>query len=827
MEPLNKSVEIKAEINEIYAKTKVLQSYTNERDSPIELFISFPICEGVQLLKFTVTIGEKTIISKIADKEKAQEKYSDSIASGHTGILSQYSKTGLNQEVNIGNLAAKETVKLESEFIQLINSNDMSYEYVNIQSFPSFYEKGSFPSNGTPLLIGNLVLTTKSKITRLIVKNESGKYIISKTYNDNFTRAEIALTLGEKSEITQFPTLNILFRTEQINTPILYAQYDPTKQETSYILNYIYSSKNVKEIPIPEKPDEDESINYYNKYQLDTVNDTPGLFIFLIDQSGSMSGKPIDLVKNALTFFFQSLPPNSYFQLIGFGSNFEKYNEKPVPYNKENVKSILQVIEGLKANLGGTNISRPLEIIFNADYKDINLSRNIFLLTDGEVNDKEKCFELIIKNADNFRIHSIGLGNSFDRELIGQCGKLGKGSSSYVSEIEKVSPVVIECLNKCMRSYLINGKINVKDPLFQYPETNKIMYQDDIINFAYIKKGEITKGKVDLPFIATNPTNNKEINEIISFAEPHTIENGDILSKIIIGNILKEGKIEEEKDIELSKKYQILSKNTALYGEIKGNIENNTGELIKVKFDEKVNELPFSILEKSSELLRSMYKCDRAQINFLGPLVGNACAPEKNVIFLCSSEKSSKKKFPSFSNPFKKVGKFFSGLFSSKSKKETEMCTAEMDMDMDMNRDMDMEFCSKPETIDIYKSEFDEKKKSESILSPKKKKLTFDGLMLEQDIIEGFWEENEITMELFKENDIQEVMKKAKEFIDNNSPTSDQTTKKRILFTFVTLYYIYTKQVGKIESVKLIINKGKKYLEKQKMDYNEICEKIK
>ena len=424
MEPLNKSVEIKAEINEIYAKTKVLQSYTNERDSPIELFISFPICEGVQLLKFTVTIGEKTIISKIADKEKAQEKYSDSIASGHTGILSQYSKTGLNQEVNIGNLAAKETVKLESEFIQLINSNDMSYEYVNIQSFPSFYEKGSFPSNGTPLLIGNLVLTTKSKITRLIVKNESGKYIISKTYNDNFTRAEIALTLGEKSEITQFPTLNILFRTEQINTPILYAQYDPTKQETSYILNYIYSSKNVKEIPIPEKPDEDESINYYNKYQLDTVNDTPGLFIFLIDQSGSMSGKPIDLVKNALTFFFQSLPPNSYFQLIGFGSNFEKYNEKPVPYNKENVKSILQVIEGLKANLGGTNISRPLEIIFNADYNDINLSRNIFLLTDGEVNDKEKCFELIIKNADNFRIHSIGLGHSFDRELIGQCGKL-------------------------------------------------------------------------------------------------------------------------------------------------------------------------------------------------------------------------------------------------------------------------------------------------------------------------------------------------------------------------------------------------------------------
>ena len=61
----------------------------------------------------------------------------------------------------------------------------------------------------------------------------------------------------------------------------------------------------------------------------------PGLYVFLIDQSYSMGGKLIELVKQALLLFIQSLPEQSYFQLIGFGSDFKKYNSEPVIYGKE------------------------------------------------------------------------------------------------------------------------------------------------------------------------------------------------------------------------------------------------------------------------------------------------------------------------------------------------------------------------------------------------------------------------------------------------------------------------------------------------------------
>ena len=133
---------------------------------------------------------------------------------------------------------------------------------------------------------------------------------------------------GLKNRFTSLNYFCFLFRTEKMNIPMLYSQYDPETKETAFCLNYIYSSKNLKKIPIPEKPDQDNKISYYSKYQENLMNETPGLFIFLIDQSGSMRGNSINLVKKALTLFIQSLPAKSFFQLIGLSSYFYGFTGK-------------------------------------------------------------------------------------------------------------------------------------------------------------------------------------------------------------------------------------------------------------------------------------------------------------------------------------------------------------------------------------------------------------------------------------------------------------------------------------------------------------------
>ena len=83
-------VYISSEVNEIFASTEVTQYFTNELKDPIELKIIFPIHKKLSLSKFIVTLDEKTIISKVMEKEKAEEKYSDTIASGNVGFMSSY-----------------------------------------------------------------------------------------------------------------------------------------------------------------------------------------------------------------------------------------------------------------------------------------------------------------------------------------------------------------------------------------------------------------------------------------------------------------------------------------------------------------------------------------------------------------------------------------------------------------------------------------------------------------------------------------------------------------------------------------------------------------
>ena len=57
--------------------------------------------------------------------------------------------------------------------------------------------------------------------------------------------------------------------------------------------------------------------------------------VFLVDQSGSMSGSNMRVTKDALDLFLKSLPFGCKFDIVSFGSSFD-YIPNPNPYLKEN-----------------------------------------------------------------------------------------------------------------------------------------------------------------------------------------------------------------------------------------------------------------------------------------------------------------------------------------------------------------------------------------------------------------------------------------------------------------------------------------------------------
>ena len=647
-------VYISSEVNEIFASTEVTQYFTNELKDPIELKIIFPIHKKLSLSKFIVTLDEKTIISKVMAKEKAEEKYSDTIASGNVGFMSSYEDDNKTYSVNIGNLAPNKQVKLQSIFIQMLNSNDLSYEFNIIENYPAFHYddmKINYSENDNNNLEAKIKIETQSKITRLIpmyVNDEIKKNSEYKVqYSPDYKMAEIEYKnskpkLDLVKDEDEDNSFRILFRTENMSKPIIYSQYNTKLKETAYSINYTYTSKYLKEIPVPEKPDEDNTISYALKYEKNEINETPGLFIFLIDQSGSMSGKPIELVRKALLLFIQSLPEKSYFQLIGFGSDFKKYNKEPAKYNKNNVDNIITIINQLSADLGGTNISKPLAEIFKSNsYSQIDLSKNIFLLTDGEVFDREECINLISNHSSKFRVHALGIGNSFDEVLIKQCGKLGKGTSSFVKDIEKINSAVINTLNKGLRPYITDLKFefeNYKDEIstnvISVNPLNNFTYQNEIMNYSFILPGDKELSNLKIKITGKDPINQIENNA--SFENIIKLKDGEEMSKMIVGKALKcnEDLIKDnEKEIKFAKKYQILSKNTALFAEIE-NEDNQQSKLIKVDlvnitppkkkeifYNQNLMNMPFyGGMNPNPPFLQGMYRPGLGGMNPMGPI---------------------------------------------------------------------------------------------------------------------------------------------------------------------------------------------------------------
>ena len=126
-----------------------------------------------------------------------------------------------------------------------------------------------------------------------------------------------------------------------------------------------------------------------------------------------MSGNPIELCNKALLLLLQSLNEGCYFQLIGFGSNFEYYTKEPLEYNKENISQLMETIKNLRANKGGTELYEPLNDIYNNKnniYDKYDMVKHIILLTDGEIDRKEDTLNLIGSHSDKFYFHSLGIG---------------------------------------------------------------------------------------------------------------------------------------------------------------------------------------------------------------------------------------------------------------------------------------------------------------------------------------------------------------------------------------------------------------------------------
>ena len=69
--------------------------------------------------------------------------------------------------------------------------------------------------------------------------------------------------------------------------------------------------------------------------------------LFVLDRSGSMSGKKIEQAKNALKFVLNNLREGDTFNIVAYDSEVETFRPEMQKYNDETRKAALGFVEGI------------------------------------------------------------------------------------------------------------------------------------------------------------------------------------------------------------------------------------------------------------------------------------------------------------------------------------------------------------------------------------------------------------------------------------------------------------------------------------------------
>uniref|UniRef100_A0A671KVN0 von Willebrand factor A domain-containing protein 5A-like n=1 Tax=Sinocyclocheilus anshuiensis TaxID=1608454 RepID=A0A671KVN0_9TELE len=195
---------------------------------------------------------------------------------------------------------------------------------------------------------------------------------------------------------------------------------------------------------------------------------TQGEFVFVIDRSGSMGvmmnqGKGaqmrIESAKDTLLLLLKSLPMGCYFNIYGFGSNFESFFPLSVEYNQDTMDQALKRVKEIKADMGGTEILQPLKHIYSQPcYPDH--PRQLFVFTDGEAVDTKEVLDLVKSHAHSHRCFSLGIGEGASAALITGMAREGSGHAQFITDTDRMQPKVMQSLRFALQPAVLNISVD-------------------------------------------------------------------------------------------------------------------------------------------------------------------------------------------------------------------------------------------------------------------------------------------------------------------------------------------------------------------------------
>lgn len=418
--------DVNGDIEGFVARVNVTQVYINPIDSTIEAIYTFPLPENAAVDSMILKVGDRRIKGVVKERQQAREIYEEAKREGKTASLLEQQRPNIFTQ-SVANILPGDTIVITISYLQQLRFKHGAFQ---------FY----FPMVVGPRYIPGQPIKSEKQGTEDPTNQVTDAHKITPPILPPDTRSghDIALKIRihkkfSTNELTS-PSHCIIVRDEDSSTVISISPNDniPNKD---FMLNYTVAGDKISNVFLTHKKEAEDG--FFQLIMIPKINISeeeiiPRELVFVVDNSGSMSGFPIEKCKELMKISLRGMRQDDLFRVIKFAGSTEILSSDPLEASDTNVKNALDFIDNMRGG-GGTEMMKAINAIF--DTPPLNGRKKIVLfMTDGYVGNEINIISTIRERLGESRVFSLGVGSSVNSYLLKGMAYAGRGDCMIIRQ---------------------------------------------------------------------------------------------------------------------------------------------------------------------------------------------------------------------------------------------------------------------------------------------------------------------------------------------------------------------------------------------------------
>lgn len=413
VQPILTATSIRGRVCDLLGEFHLHQTFVNAEAVTIEAVFTFPLPLDAVLLDLEVELDGQVRRAEVFPRETAEEEYEDAIVSGDRACLLQEACPG-RYTINVGNLRPGETMRLDYRYVLLGSWDDARWRlHLPTTLAPRYGDAaatGLEPHQIPEVSLDapqhfTLELTLEGSLATAAVDSPSHALVI--------TRQETGQVLRLAKGRAPLDRDCVLLIQAEHKAPLGHAWMAPDGAGAVVWMSW--------QPPRPAAP----SVSSRD-------------LVLLLDCSGSMAGESLEQSRAALYAIIEQLTETDRLNLIRFGSDALSLFPSPRPATAATLEALRTQLDQLAADLGGTELSRALELAYQ---QSEGQALDILLITDGEVWGVEPILEAARRTP--HRCSTIGVGAAVAVDLVQGLAEATGGLCTLVHPNENMAEQIV------------------------------------------------------------------------------------------------------------------------------------------------------------------------------------------------------------------------------------------------------------------------------------------------------------------------------------------------------------------------------------------------